>query len=318
MKLSIIIATCNRSTRIVASLEAARRSIDIAGIARDAEIVVVDNASTDDTSAVVREWIAGIDLMVQLVLEPKRGLSAARNAGISASAGDLVVFTDDDCCLSEEYIVELLRYDAMDRGLVMRSGSVVLGDPADLPITIKSVAAVRRWQKPMSLKDEGDILGKSLIGCNMAMRRDVFRLIGPFDEKLGAGVSCSAGEDSDYFYRAYLAGVVLEVVPDLVVSHFHGRRSVKERIKLIRNYSIGNGALAFKYIFIYPRFSRHFVWSARACLDDFIRLDRSGNVPSNFDKLIHMLKGACSYAYASFAGFASSRFRTVRKADRRR
>ena len=267
-----------------------------------AEIVLVDNASTDDTQDVVKEWAANASVPLRLVYEACAGLSAARNCGISVACGELVVFTDDDCRLSPTYVAELLRYDAADGDeLVMRSGSVVLGSPDDLPITIKPVAAKRRWKKPMSLLDEAQLLGGALIGCNMVMRRIVPERLGRFDEDFGAGTVRPAGEDTDYFYRAYLSGITLEIVPDLIVHHFHGRRTLEERTKLLRNYAIGNGALSFKYLFIYPRFSRHLLWAAKSAVKSALHSNKQGAWISPFDNFFYMLVGVYRYTWKMLA-----------------
>lgn len=209
----------------------------------------------------------------------------------------MLVFTDDDCQLSANYISDVLRYNYLDNEDVMRSGSVYLGDPTDLPITIKTVESVRHWKRPMPLKDEGDLLGGSLIGCNMVMKRNIVNSVGMFDENLGAGTPCRAAEDTDYFYRAYLAGVKLEVVPDLVVSHFHGRKNKDEGQKLLRNYAIGNGALVLKYLFIYPNFSRHFYW----VLKSFVYRKNPTKVAdtfviSKYQEVLYQLKGMLLFA----------------------
>ncbi len=152
----------------------------------------------------------------------------------------------------------------------------------------------------MPLENEAQLLGGALIGCNMAMRRDVLERIGFFDEKLGAGTACHAGEDTDYFYRAYLAGIALEMVPDMLVAHFHGRRHVSERANLHRNYTIGNGALCFKYLFIYPRFARHLLWAAKAAVKEILHSPKGAKPwTSSFDSFRFMLKGAFLYGLLS-------------------
>ena len=114
------------------------------------------------------------------------GCPPRETQGFGQHVGDLVAFTDDDCRVSVEYVCDLLRHDAADgNDLVMRSGSVVLGDPRDLPLTIKPVAQAFRWKAPMPLENEAQLLGGALIGCNMAMRRDVLERIGFFDKNLG-------------------------------------------------------------------------------------------------------------------------------------
>lgn len=262
----VIVATRNRAHAIGQCLAAIEHAFHQCPGARGT-IIVVNNASTDDTEAVVNDWAKTASIPVSLHYEAKKGLSAARNCGIRHAKGDLIVFTDDDCCLSPTYISELLQYDRQDEELTLRSGSVVLGDPTDLPLTIKIVTETRTWKRLMNLADEGDLLGNALIGCNMAMRRGVIDRVGLFDERLGAGTSCCAAEDTDYYYRAYLAGLKLQVVPDLMVSHFHGRKTPGEKVKLEESYAVGNGALVAKYLFVYPNFSRHFYWNVKKYIE---------------------------------------------------
>ena len=304
MRLSIIICTRNRAFALTDCLNSLAASVVNAGL-KDAEIVVVNNASTDNTAEVVNAWAATSPVPVQLVLETRKGLSAARNCGARVARGQLIVFTDDDCRLSPTYIAEALKYEASDNGLVMRSGAVVLGDPDDLPITIKTVTAMKQWKKPMSVKDEGDLLGGSLIGCNMVMRREVLDKLGTFDENLGAGTLCPAAEDTDYFYRAYLAGVTLELVPDLVIVHYHGRKRESDRTSLLKNYGVGNAALAVKYLFTYPNFSRHLVWDIKNCIS--VMLGKKTNVVvaqwlSPWERIKCMVKGMVFYTYLRTAG----------------
>ena len=77
-----------------------------------AELIVVDNGSTDDTAAVVTAWMRDRTFPTRLIFEPRPGLSIARNRGVVASTGRLLVFTDDDCELTESYLPDLLRHRA--------------------------------------------------------------------------------------------------------------------------------------------------------------------------------------------------------------
>ena len=85
-KVSIVIPTHNRASLLQRAINSAR------GAAADAEIIVVDDASTDETHAVCLS-MSGI---TYLRLEINQGLSAARNAGIRASTTEYVAFLDDD------------------------------------------------------------------------------------------------------------------------------------------------------------------------------------------------------------------------------
>lgn len=301
MKISVVIATRNRAYALTDCLNAAAAAFAFASV-EDAELVVVDNGSSDNTSEVINAWAYTAAIKVQLITELRKGVSHARNAGMQAAKGALLVFIDDDCRMSESYISELLEYDRTDQQLVMRSGSVILGDPTDLPLTVKRVSETLSWQRPMSVEQEGALLGGALIGCNMAMRKELADRIGFFDTRLGAGADCPAGEDTDYFYRGYLAGARLEMVPNMIVSHFHGRKKIEDSIKLFINYTTGNGALALKYLFIYPNFSRHIIWELKNCIPYVLGIKKAslaaGKI-SHKDRLYCLFKGCYLFTLAS-------------------
>lgn len=88
-RVSVILPTHNRSSLVVRAIESV-----LAQTHRDLELVVVDDGSTDDTSAVVS---AIADPRVRLLrLDANRGAAFARNRGIEATTGDLVAFIDSD------------------------------------------------------------------------------------------------------------------------------------------------------------------------------------------------------------------------------
>jgi hypothetical protein len=95
-------------------------------------------------------------------------------------------------------------------------------------------------------------LGGAFMGANMMMRRALVDQLGPFDERFGPGHSIPAGDETDYMYRAYAAGVMLEFVPDLIVHHHHGRKTIADAHNIQRNYSIAAGAVLAKHAFRFP------------------------------------------------------------------
>ena len=259
--ISVIICTRNRAPAVAASLASvATAAHDCGGI--EVELVVVDNASTDDTQAVIQAWTKSVALPVRLVREDRKGLAVSRNTGVRASRGAVLAFTDDDCRLAPDYLSVLHRLFARDAGMVVRGGRVDLGDPGDLPFTIKTDLAPSVYtgeQHP----------GGFIHGCNMAMSRATFDHVGPFDERFGAGAPCEAGEDTDYLYRAHLAGIAVEYTPSLVVAHFHGRRSRAEIMKLNSVYARGNGALYLKHARHWQLF-RNFVWDLKGSARELV------------------------------------------------
>jgi glycosyltransferase involved in cell wall biosynthesis len=266
-KLSIMVCTRNRAAALLTCLDAIDVALQNASPV-SAEIVVIDNASTDDTSVMVGDWAKEHPhIPVQLLYENRRGVSVGRNTGIRSARGELLVFTDDDCRLNGDYIVNLLRLDATDAEPVLRGGRIELGTPSDLPLTIKTSRRPRQWHKRMN-SARRENLGNCLLSCNMAARRSVIDRVGFFDEQIGAGARIPAGEDTDYVFRAYLNDILIAYSPEIAVHHYHGRKDPADGYALMRNYSLGGGALYAKYFWRNPNFCRQFFWDIRNALKE--------------------------------------------------
>jgi GT2 family glycosyltransferase len=298
IKLSIIIATRNRAHALVRCLDSVVAALASAG-PLDAEIVIVDNGSTDDTAERAAAWTRACTVPVQLLSEPRPGLSRAHNRAVRAARGELFVFTDDDCKLSQDYISHLLRYDAADTELVLRGGRIELGDATDLPLTINTGSTLVRWsRKENSARRE--VLSGRINGCNMTMRRALVERVGPFDEDFGAGSRFGSGNDTDYIYRAYLADAILEYVPDMTVFHYHGRKTNAEGNRLFRNYLRGDGALYARYFFKHPNLCRPFYWDCKNAFREIINGTNTFLPAIGFshkDKVVCCVQGAVKYFF---------------------
>jgi glycosyltransferase involved in cell wall biosynthesis len=89
---SIVIPAYNESARLASTLSALLEHL--AGT--DAEIVVVDDGSRDDTAVVVRRMLAGVPRARIVQLPENRGKGAAVRAGVAVATGDALVFMDAD------------------------------------------------------------------------------------------------------------------------------------------------------------------------------------------------------------------------------
>ena len=235
IEVSIIISTYNRAELLRATLdqltEVRRRT------AIPHEVIVVDNASTDDTPGVIRSAAAVLPIIY--VRETRIGTAAARNAGLAHASGSFLFFTDEDCMVSTDWLevgVELLR----DNPRQVIGGWIGLHDERDLPLTVKFETA------PARLDHSGGLFG-FMHGCNLICGRCVVDEIGPFDPLFGAGTSVNAAEDTDLVYRALLASVPVRYEPSLRVTHNHGRRTADDSRRLGRAYEISIGALVMKH-----------------------------------------------------------------------
>lgn len=117
--MSVVVPARNEEPQIRWAVGALRDSLDALvqiGCVSRAEVIVVDDHSTDATGRVVAEMAAGPGAHVRLVPAAGRGLGAAIRTGLAASTGDLVVYTDADLPFDPDDIRRLIRaadrYDA--------------------------------------------------------------------------------------------------------------------------------------------------------------------------------------------------------------
>ena len=268
MKLSVIVATKNRAHHIARCLDSIAAAFALAA-PLDAEIVIIDNGSTDNTAAVIDGWAGANGVPIQALLQPAPGKSRALNAALWAAKGDLLAFTDDDCQLHVEHVNDLLRHAAADTDLILRGGRIELGDPTDLPFTINTSTTFKRWSRALD-STRYDYIAGELNGCNLTMRRALVERIGPFDENFGPGSRMGSGDDAEYMFRAYVNGITLEYVPDMTVFHHHGRKTSEEARAVFRRYTIGWGGLKVKYFFKHPHFYRQTYLDLREVLKEII------------------------------------------------
>lgn len=238
MLASLIICTRNREAQLKTCLDYVSRLEDPPG---GWQLVLVDNGSSDGTPGVVREFAgASSSCPVVAVHEPAPGLGRARNAGLAHAAGDICIFTDDDCYVRPDFLRQVHRvFGASTAGYL--GGRVVLHDPTDAPVTIKDVLTSKVIQ-PRRFLYPGTIHG-----ANMAVRRDVLKSIGGFDPLLGSG-TCWVCDDLEFLSRACWAGWTGVYDPRPVVEHHHRRKTRSDVQQLLKGYEYGRGAYYMKGI----------------------------------------------------------------------
>jgi glycosyltransferase involved in cell wall biosynthesis len=193
------------------------------------EIIVVDNGSSDGTAAILD------GAPVRRLHEGRRGASRARNAGIVASRGEIVAFTDADCVVSREWLRRLVEplAEAKVEGV---AGEIVAYPPAT---TAERYAARIRHLAPQKYLRR-PILPFAVF-ANLAFRRGVFDRVGLLDEAM------TAGESTDFctrFRRSSQSGLVY--APRAVVFHRH-RRTAAALFRQQWNYGRGHALLYIKY-----------------------------------------------------------------------
>jgi glycosyltransferase involved in cell wall biosynthesis len=178
---SVIICTKNRADSL------ARTLADVGACelpsTLTAEILVVDNGSSDRTAEVVAEASCGA-IPVRMTAEPVAGLSRARNRGMAEARGSVFLWTDDDVRVPKGWI------DTMSRPILGGSCDAVAGAvriPEHLLSAVRGTPLERRlgWLASTDHIDFED--PRSMVGANMAFSRAVLERVPLFDVNLGAG-----------------------------------------------------------------------------------------------------------------------------------
>jgi len=192
-----VVPAYNAETTIADTLRALTSQNGVDG---ELEIVVVDDGSRDATAAIVREFPA-----VTLVQQANAGPGAARNAGVRAASGDVVLFTDSDCVPAPSWAATMI--DAF-------------ADPAVALVMGRSVTD-RRSTYLAQVQEGSDYVARDagpvtkFNSNNLGLRASVARAL-PFDGSLRI-----YGEDTDLGWRIVAAGYKTHYRPDAELEHRH-------------------------------------------------------------------------------------------------
>lgn len=282
--LSLVICTRNRLNKLRRCVDALFSVIT----KHDWEVVFVDNGSSDGTS----EYLESISqqrlnscLYVKTVLEPKQGLSFARNTGWHSAIGEIIAFTDDDCYVSKDYVNSVIQVFDEDPNIGFLGGRILLFDQLDHRITTNE--SLRRNEfRPRTF-----IPANAIHGANFAFRKGVLEQIGGFDERLGTGTPFPS-EDLAAAAAAVWSDAMGVYDPRPVVYHHHGRRTKKEVQELMNSYHAGRGAYYIKYINNKASRKIYFKKWIKSIIEDCIFSFEKGDIP---DKSIRELYGGMRF-----------------------
>jgi glycosyltransferase involved in cell wall biosynthesis len=209
--ISVVVCTHNRA----AVLERALRSLcDLATDGRFTyEIVVVNNASIDNTDEVVGKVAVSTRLCIRRAFEAEKGIVPARNRGIREARGRWIAFFDDDQQADPRWLAELYRLSQETNCRVV-GGTVRLEVPAGCtrrlhPATRMLLGEARYGDLPLEYG------GRLTPGCgNLMLERSVFDEVGLFEHTIDG-----RSEDTDLFVRMEKAGIPAWYAPAAVVHH---------------------------------------------------------------------------------------------------
>ncbi|MGO8907174.1 MAG: glycosyltransferase [Solirubrobacteraceae bacterium] len=287
-------------------------------------VVVVDNDPLDERArAVAAEYEPRLDLTY--VVEPRRGVSWARNRAIEVSDSEILAWIDDDGEPWDRWwAAEMVRAFVEHPEAGAASGMI-------LPTEIETPA--QRWFEQYGGHSKGrgftpDVFsaagGRAQsplyplppfgAGGNMAFRAEALELIGGFDCALGPGTPTLAGEDTAVLSTLLYKGGTVVWQPTAMIRHQH-RRDLVELSEMLHGYGRGLGAFYASMVLRHPKSVPQLARLAPRALVDFIspRGPRLGGLAADFPRellKVHragLLQGPAMYVRARFGARRLSR-----------
>lgn len=224
---SVVIPTYRRPERIARCLEA----LGELEYPRDRlEVVVVEDGGPTEELAPLRGRDFG-DLRVRFLGQPHSGPAVARNLGAREATGELIAFTDDDCCPRPDWITRLVEVHAGAARTVVGGHTVnALVSNAFSAASQSLVTYITRY---------GQRVGEPFFASNnILVPAELFREIGGFDETF----PLAGGEDRELCDRLNHLGVPQLFAPAAVIDHFH---QLSARAYWRQHFRYGRGAYQY-------------------------------------------------------------------------
>lgn len=228
---SVIICTRNRTEDLERCLDSLRSAV-----AADVEIIVVDNAPSDDRT---QELAARYP--VRYVREMRPGLNWARSRGAREARGEILIYTDDDVVASPGWVDQMREpfaapYISAVTGLVM---------PFELATEAQewfehNIGFARGFERREHTRHTLRPIAAANVGAgaSMAFRRALVIEGGLFEIELDGGTAAQSGGDTYAFYRLLRDGGCILYNPQAVTWHKH-RRDAAALHRMLYGYSVG-------------------------------------------------------------------------------
>jgi GT2 family glycosyltransferase len=212
-------------------LELCLRSVEAALANIDAEIIVVDNNSPDDSCQMVKQLFPKVKLIEN---KSNDGFSKGNNIGVAQAQGDYLCILNPDTVVAEDTFEILLKFadTKTDLGitgcrLIDGKGQFLPESKRNIPTPMVSIKKVLGYTKPyyathLNENETGKV--SILVGAFMLVKKSVYEEVGGFDEDY-----FMYGEDLDLSYKVLKAGYQNYYNAETTVIHFKGESTLKDK-----------------------------------------------------------------------------------------
>ena len=183
----------------------------------DWELIIVDNASTDGTTAYLHE-VEGAHANIRVVLNPENlGFAAGNNVGAAAARGDYLVILNNDTCVTKGWLTDLLRHLRCDASVgIIGPVTNNIGNEAKIDVIYDSLEDMQAAALEYTRRHRGSrFFTRTVAFFCAALSRELYDLVGGLDEAFGTGFF----EDDDYCNRVRQAGYEVAIAEDVFIHH---------------------------------------------------------------------------------------------------
>jgi len=227
LKLSVIILNYN----VRYFLELCLKSVEAAIQNIDAEIIVVDNNSEDESCKMVKDLFPKVNLIEN---KENSGFSKGNNIGVLQAKGEYLCILNPDTVVAEDTFEKILEFADGKEKLGIVGCKLINGNGLFLPESKRNVPTVNvalkkilgfpkaYYANQLSQIENGKV--DVLVGAFMVLKKDVYNEVNGFDEDY-----FMYGEDIDLSYKILKAGYNNYYCAEVTVIHYKGESSLKDR-----------------------------------------------------------------------------------------
>lgn len=213
-------------------LELCLKSVEVAIQGIDAEIIVIDNNSPDDSCDMVKQLFPSVHLIEN---KENSGFSKGNNIGVAKAKGDYLCILNPDTVVAEDTFAKVLQFAESKNKLGIVGCKLIDGKGKFLPESKRHVPTPKvAFQKLMGFAKNyytSELTKNSigyteiLVGAFMLLKREVYNKVGGFDEDY-----FMYGEDIDLSYKVLKAGYTNHYFGKTSVLHFKGESTLKDNV----------------------------------------------------------------------------------------
>ena len=228
MKLSIVILNYN----VRYFLELCLKSVEAAIQDIDAEIIVVDNNSPDDSCDMIKQLFSSVQLIEN---RENSGFSKGNNIGVAQAKGEYLCILNPDTVVAENTFSKVLQFAESKDKLGIVGCQLIDGKGEFLPESKRHVPTAKiAFQKMIGnakhyytneLDKDAEGHTDILVGAFMVLKRNVYNKVGGFDEDY-----FMYGEDIDLSYKVLKAGYTNYYFGKISALHFKGESTLKDNV----------------------------------------------------------------------------------------